>query len=159
MLSIEIVCIGKLNQSFYREGCAEYLKRLGAYAKVTVTELPEVKPRGVGPAADRQVVEREGESILSHIAKRRACVTALCIEGEQPDSAAFARRIGQGAMQTSDSMYIIGGSFGLSGVVKERADYRLSLSRMTMAHQLARLVLLEQLYRACSIAAGAKYHK
>lgn len=159
MLGIEILCIGKLNQKFYKEGCDEYHQRLSAYAKVTVTELAESRPKGEGPAAERLVVEDEGARLLTRLTKRRAHIVALCIEGRQMDSQSFADTLRQLPLRASNVVFVIGGSRGLSDAVKQAADLRLSLSSMTMPHQLARLVLMEQLYRACSINAGAKYHK
>lgn len=159
MLGIEVVCIGKLGQRFYREGCDEYIKRLGAYAKVTVTELPESKPKGNGPAADALVIEEEGARILEYLAKRQGKLVALCVEGRQLESAELAQFLRDTAMTASSIVFVIGGSLGLSQAVKEKAQVQMSMSRMTLPHQLARLVLLEQIYRACSINAGAKYHK
>lgn len=159
MQNIEIVCVGKLGQRFYKEGCDEYIKRLGAYVKIAVTELPESKQQGTGPVAEQRVLEQEGAAILSHLAKRQGPVVALCIEGQEMDSGSLAQYLRASAMSASAVTFVIGGSLGLADTVKQAAQLQLSLSRMTMAHQLARLVLLEQVYRACSINAGAKYHK
>ncbi len=159
MLSIEIVCVGKLGQKFYREGCAEYLKRLGPFAKVTVTELAETRLENDSPAARNRVIEEESARILSHLERTRAQIVALCVEGEQLSSEQLADYLSKAAMQAPKLAFVIGGSLGLSESLKRRAALRMSMSRMTLPHQLARLVLCEQLYRACTINANIKYHK
>ncbi len=159
MLAIEIVCVGKLGQAFYRDGCAEYQKRLGAFAKVTVTELAETRLDGESEAACRRVIEDESSRILAHLDKSRAVVAALCVEGEELSSVQLADFLQRSAMTAPRIAFVIGGSLGLSDALKRRASLRLSISRMTLPHQLARLVLLEQLYRASTINANIKYHK
>lgn len=159
MLAIEIICVGKLNQKFYKEGCAEYLKRLSAFAKVTVTELAETRLEGESEAAKQKVIEDESSRILAHLEKSRAVLAALCVEGQEMTSEQLAGYLEKSAMTAPRIAFVIGGSLGLSDALKKRAALRLSMSRMTMPHQLARLVLLEQLYRACTINANIKYHK
>ncbi len=159
MLGIELVCVGKLGTPFYRDGCAEYIKRLSAFAKVTVTELAETRLAGDSEAARCRVIEEESARILAHLEKGRAQPVALCVEGQEMTSEQLAAHLQAAAMQTPKIAFVIGGSLGLSEPLKARAALRLSMSRMTLPHQLARLVLLEQLYRACTINANIRYHK
>lgn len=143
-----------------REGCAEYIKRMGLWSKAAVTEIEEFRlPKEPSPAQIADGLEREGARILERLPKN-ARVAALCIEGKQMSSeslAAYLEDAGNGGSGTI--AFIIGGSHGLSPGVKARADLRLSMSPMTFPHQLARVMLCEQIYRALSIRAGAKYHK
>lgn len=159
MLDVEIVCIGKLKQDFLRNGCAEYLKMLGAYAKVSVIELPETKISGNGDAAIKKVVDEESKSILQYIGNKRAAVVAMCIDGKKFSSGDVADFLAKTSQINSHIVFVIGGSHGLSKDFTDSADVRMSMSDMTFPHQLARLMLLEQLYRAFSINANAKYHK
>ncbi|MEG1651111.1 MAG: 23S rRNA (pseudouridine(1915)-N(3))-methyltransferase RlmH [Oscillospiraceae bacterium] len=159
MLSIDIVCIGKLNQKFYSEGCAEYLKRLSAFAKVGVSELSEVKMDGEGAAAERRVIEAESKKILDYVGRKRTVMVVMCIEGRQVSSVEFSQFFEKTAMMSSDITFVIGGSLGLSEELKSKAALKMSMSEMTFPHQLARLMLLEQIYRACTINANIKYHK
>lgn len=159
MLGIEIVCVGKLNQKYFKEGCDEYLKRLGGFCRVRVSELPEVRLLGAGEAAERRVVEEESARILAHLDKRRSSLVALCVEGREMTSPELAAYLADTAQRSPEIAFVIGSSLGLSDALKQRADLRMSMSRLTLPHQLARLVLLEQLYRACTINANIKYHK
>ena len=141
MLRVSVICQGRLKEPYYIAACAEYMKRLGAYCKAEVTELAE-----------------EGD-IASRIPKG-AYVIALCIEGEKLSSPQLAEKLEKLAGRgVSRICLLIGGSNGLPEAVKAAADYRLSMSDMTFPHHLARVMVLEQLYRAFSISAGAKYHK
>ena len=141
MLRVTVLCLGRLKEKHYIAACAEYLKRLTAYCQPEVIELPE------------------NGDIAARI-PRGAYVTALCIEGERTDSPGLARRLERCALNGySRVCFLIGGSDGLPESVKDAADWRLSMSDMTFPHHLARVMLLEQIYRAFSITAGAKYHK
>ena len=141
MLRVSVICQGRLKEPYYIAACAEYLKRLGAYCKAEVTELPE----------DGDVAAR---------IPKGAYVIALCIEGEKLSSPALAKKLEKLASGGESRLcFLIGGSDGLPEAVKAAADYRLSMSDMTFPHHLARVMLLEQLYRAFTITAGAKYHK
>lgn len=160
MIHLQILAVGTLKERWMREGCAEYLKRIGLWSKISVTELEEFRlPKEPSAAQIALGIEREGGRILERLPKNSR-VAALCIEGKQMGSDELARYFekcaGDGAGTIS---FIIGGSHGLSQPVKNRADLQLSMSRMTFPHQLARLMLCEQIYRALSITAGAKYHK
>ncbi len=160
MLSITVLCVGKLKESYWREACAEYQKRLGNYCRVQVVEVAEERISDNPSASQIAVtVEAEGKRILSHITAD-SMVVALCIEGKERDSLHLSQVMQNAAVGgTSKIVFVIGGSWGLSDAVKKRADVRLSMSPMTFPHQLARVMVLEQIYRAFQIASGGKYHK
>ena len=160
MLHVDIVAIGRLKEPWLREGMAEYLKRLSAYCSPEVIELPEYRlPENPSPAQIAECVEKEGERILAKLPKG-ACTVAMCIEGKMMSSERLAAYLQKTAVDgVSTFALVIGGSYGLSERVKASASLRLSMSPMTFPHQLARVMLLEQLYRALSINANAKYHK
>lgn len=159
MRNIRLITIGRLKEPYLTQGCTEYLKRLSAYAKVQVIELDEVRlPERPSAAQIDAALAAEGEKILEK-AKGSALI-ALCIEGDMLSSEQLSARLD--ALETAGSSafsFVIGSSFGLHDSVKRAAALRLSFSRMTFPHQLMRLMLCEQLYRACSISAGGKYHK
>lgn len=159
MLKVEIVAVGKLSQTFLKDGCAEYEKRLRPYLQLTVTEIAEQKLFGDGEAAELRVIEAEGERILKHLSRKKGTVVSLAVEGRQETSLQLADYLKDTAMDHSDVTFVIGGSLGLPGAVKQRSDKLLSMSSMTFPHQLARLMLFEQLYRAATINAGITYHK
>lgn len=160
MLNITVISVGTIKEKYLTDALKEYYKRLGAYAKVTDCQLKdEHLPDNPAPAEIQAAVEREGKRILAAIPKR-AYVVALCIEGKQISSEDFAKRIDAIAVDGySDLVFIIGGSDGLSDEVKRAADWKLSFSPMTFPHQLMRVILAEQLYRAMNILGGGKYHK
>ncbi len=154
-----ILCVGKLKENFWQEAAGEYLKRLQRYGRVQAEEVPDL-PEGKGASdADRkQIVMKEGEELLGRISPRDH-VTALCIDAPQMSSEALALFLREGENTGRREVFVIGGSLGLGENVLARADARLSMSRMTFPHQLARVMLLEQLYRGAKINAGEKYHK
>ena len=160
MLNVNIICVGKLKEDYLRGACAEYTKRLGAFCKLKITELtPSRLPENPNDNQIAAALNEEAVSILKNISKSDA-VYALCIEGKEISSEKFSselERVAVGGTGTVD--FIIGGSHGLSPEVKQRADMRLSMSPMTFPHQLARVMLLEQIYRAFMISNGGKYHK
>ncbi len=160
MQKIQVICIGKLKESYLAAGCAEYLKRLSPYAQVSIVELPEYRlPQNPSNAQIQAGLEQEGKEIL-HKLPANALVVSLCIEGKLLSSEQLSEYIGRaGAQGNSVICFVIGGSFGLSEAVKQKSALCLSMSRMTFPHQLARLLLLEQIYRAMSILNHAKYHK
>ena len=160
MLTVNILCVGNLKESYWREACAEYAKRLGGYCKFSVVEVGESRlPKSYSDADIVKVIESEGERILARIPSG-SFVIAMCIEGRMMDSPQLAARLEQTALCGKSRIdFVIGGSYGLSEAVKKRADLRLSMSPMTFPHQLARVMLCEQIYRAFSINADAKYHK
>ena len=152
MFSVKIIAVGKLKEKFYLAACGEYLKRLGTMADIRIVELTEEAGRPDG-------LEREAEKILAAIPKQ-SYVCAMCIEGKMMDSPALARVFSDIQNRGYSSItIIIGSSNGMSDSVKSRADMRLSMSPMTFPHHLARVMVLEQVYRALSINAGSKYHK
>ena len=155
-----IVCVGRLREKFYAAAAEEYLKRISRFGKIEVIELPDLPEPANASDADRgRVMEKEGESILARL-KPGDRVIALCIDGPQLDSEAFAAHLAENELRYGGrQVFVIGGSLGLSPAVLARADETMSLSAMTFPHQLARVLLLEQLYRACKINAGEKYHK
>lgn len=152
MLSIKIITVGKLKEKFYLEACKEYLKRLKTMANVEILELPEEVNRPDG-------LEREAVKIFEALPKQ-CYVCAMCIEGKLLDSVAFADKFTEIQNRGFSSVAIlIGSSNGLADEVKKRADFKLSMSPMTFPHHLARVMVLEQVYRALAINAGSKYHK
>lgn len=160
MRNIRILCVGKLKERYLTDACAEYCKRLQAYCRPEIIELPEYRlPDNPSPAEIAACIRHEGQEILAKI-PRDALVVPLCIEGRQMSSEELSSELQKAAVTgSSTACFIIGGSYGLSDEVKNAGRLRLSMSRMTFPHQLARVMLLEQLYRAFSIAAGGKYHK
>lgn len=159
-MNIKVICIGKLKEKYWQDACSEYLKRIGGYCKIDIVELKEAKlPKNASPADEENVMQKEGEAILSKIGDNDY-VIALEVEGKQLDSVELSKKITSifaGGRQTVD--LVIGGSLGLSPTVKKRADHGLSFSRMTFPHQMARVILLEQVYRAFKIANNETYHK
>ena len=154
-----IICVGKLREKYFSGAAEEYLKRLSRFGKFEVIELPDLpEPQNASPAQQNQIMEKEGENILSRI-RQGDRVIAMCIDGPQYDSEAFARHLAENEMKGGRQVFVIGGSLGLSKAVIQRADEKISLSKMTFPHQLARVLLLEQVYRACKINAGERYHK
>ncbi len=158
--NVTIIAVGKIKEDYLRSACNEYIKRLGAYGKANVIEIPESRlPDSPGAAQIEAALETEAKGILSAVPKGNA-VVALCIEGRELSSEGFSGLLSDfSARGKSGVSVIIGSSFGLSGSVKNAADLRLSMSPMTFPHQLARVMAAEQLYRAMSIANNGKYHK
>ncbi len=160
-MNINIICLGKLKESFWREAAAEYSKRISAYAGFKITELAESR---LGDKPSQKEIERaldtEGNLILSCIPEKGCLNIAMCVEGRQLSSEELADKISLAGVNGLGTVnFIIGSSYGLSESIKRMADLRLSISKMTLPHQLARVVLTEQIYRALSINANAKYHK
>ena len=160
MLNVTLLCVGKLKEAYWRDACAEYEKRLGAFCHFTLVEVAEERlPDSPSEAQIATTIEAEGKRLLDRLPKDSA-VIPLCIEGKELDSPALAARIQKLAVDgTSHIAFVIGGSWGLSEAVKSRACIRLSMSPMTFPHQLARVMVLEQVYRAFQISSGGKYHK
>jgi len=152
-MNITVLCVGNIKEKFYKDACAEYVKRIGRFGKVSVTEVDECHTAG------NQDKEKEGALILKKIALSSLKI-ALCVEGKRESSEELAKLIKDAAIGgKSDITFIIGGSEGLSDEVKNAADVRLSFSDMTFPHQLMRVILFEQVYRAFKINAGERYHK
>ncbi len=158
-MNAAIVCVGRLREKYFQDAAGEYEKRLSRFGKLEIIELPDLpEPANASDADRKKVMEKEGESILARI-KPGDRVTALCVDAKQMDSEAFAMRLKEGDMRPGRQVFVIGGSLGLSPQVLQRADEKISFSKMTFPHQLARVILLEQMYRACKINAGERYHK
>lgn len=159
-MNISIVAIGKLKEKYLKQGIDEYIKRLSAYAKVDIIELPDEKaPENLSDQDMKIVKDKEGERILSKISPD-AHVIALAIEGKMKSSKELADNMDRLATYGKSKVtFVIGGSLGLSDAVLKRANEKLSFSRMTFPHQMMRLILLEQVYRAFRINRGEPYHK
>lgn len=160
MLSVRLICVGKLKETFYRDACAEYEKRLKGYCKTEIVELPEQRlTERPSQAQMDAALAKEADAIRAKIPQGSA-VIAMCIEGERQSSEQFAQTL-SGWMNggISHISVLIGGSCGLDEALKRTAQLRLSMSPMTFPHHLARVMVLEQVYRALNIAAGGKYHK
>ena len=158
-MNISILAVGKLKDRFFEEGCAEYAKRLGRYCAFAVREAADEKaPEALSPAQEEQVKAREGKRLLS-LLDPKDHVIALTVTGKDYTSEALAQRIGNLRDQGRNVSFLIGGSLGLSREAVARADEELSLSKLTLPHRLARLVLLEQLYRSFKILNRETYHK
>ena len=160
MQKITVLCVGKLKERFYQEAAAEYVKRLGRHCKLDVVELPESRlPEDPSPREIQRALAAEAAAIREKL-PRGGAVIALCIEGKPCSSVELRRRMQELAESGKSQLpLLIGGSVGLSEDLKRQADWRLSMSPMTFPHHLARIMLLEQIYRACQIATGTKYHK
>ena len=160
MFEITLIAMGKLKEKFYLSAAAEYAKRLSGYCKFTLLELPESRlPENPSAAEIAQGLEKEAEQILSRVPKG-AWFCVFTPEGKTLSSEDFAERLKEVKLSgKSSACFLIGSSFGMASRVKERADFRLSMGPMTFPHHLARVMVLEQLYRAEAIQAGSKYHK
>lgn len=160
MLNINIICLGRLKEDYLRAACKEYEKRLGTMCKLTISELePIALPHNPSDKQIENALSKEAEMIEGKMLKN-AVTYAMCIEGKQRSSEELAQEFSDIAVGGRSAVnFIIGSSFGLAPEIKAKADYRLSMSKMTFPHQLARVMLLEQIYRAHSINAGSKYHK
>lgn len=159
MLRIKLIVTGNLKEAYWREAAAEYEKRLGAYAKVEITELKEQRiAENPTEAEINATLEREADAILSAIPPR-AYTVALCVEGKQLSTEQLSAKIDTVMRDNGELCLIIGSSHGLSPRVKAAADFRLSVSALTFPHQMMRVLLLETVYRSLSVLHGSKYHK
>lgn len=159
-MKITILCVGKIKESFYREAVEEYAKRLSRYCKLEILETADEKtPEGASPLLEEQIRQREGERLLEKI-RPDAFVITLEIGGKRCSSEAFAAYLDRCFTGgKSHLVFVIGGSLGLSREVRERSDCALSFSDLTFPHQLMRVILCEQIYRAFRILHGEPYHK
>ena len=160
MFDITLITMGKLKEPFYISAAAEYAKRLGGYCRITLLELPECRlPEDPSAAEIAAGLEKEADTILAKIPKG-AWFCVFTPEGKELSSEAFASRLADVKNSgKSSACFLIGSSFGIAPRVKEKADFKLSMGPMTFPHHLARIMVLEQLYRAEAIQAGSKYHK
>ena len=161
MIKINIICVGKLKEKYWRDAIAEYAKRLGAFCRFDVVELAESKlPDDPSDKQKLAALDSEAKAMQPYLDQKGAFNIAMCIEGEQLPSEQLSKKLDScGTNGYSVINFIIGSSFGISEAIKKRADMRLSMSEMTFPHQLARVMLTEQIYRAFQISANTKYHK
>lgn len=159
-VSVHIICVGKMKEKFYIEAAAEYVKRLGAYCKLQLTELPEERlPQDPSQAQIDAALEKEAAAVSAKIPKG-AAVVAMCVEGELLSSEKLTARLTKWTGSGKNALvFLIGSSYGMHPSLKARADLRLSMSPMTFPHHLARVMLLEQIYRSFKIDEGSSYHK
>ena len=159
MLNVKFITLGTLKEAYLRDAAAEYEKRLGAFCRFELVQLKEERLSDDPSESEiKNALSKESEKILALI-PARAYVVAMCVEGKQLTSPELAEKLEEISARTSDVCFIIGSSFGLSDAVKQRADLRLSVSKLTFPHQLMRVILLETVYRAFNIQKGTKYHK
>ena len=158
MLTVQIVCVGKLKEKYLQAACEEYAKRLGAFCRFSIIEIPEERlPESPSQAQIDAALREEGKKLLS---AAQGCIIPLCIEGKLFSSPQLAAELEHRAVSGVSSItFLIGSSFGLSQQIKEKSDLRLSMSPMTFPHQLARVMLCEQIYRSFQINHHGKYHK
>jgi 23S rRNA (pseudouridine1915-N3)-methyltransferase len=159
-MKITVICVGKLKENYFTQAVTEYSKRLSRYTKLEIIELPDEKtPDNTSAADELRIKSIEGEKILKQVKEGTYCL-ALAIEGKMHDSVDFSNQLEKLKLSGKSHLtFIIGGSLGLSDEVLKRADTLISFSKMTFPHQLMRVILLEQIYRAYRIAAGEPYHK
>ena len=159
-MKVKIIAVGKLKEKYLKDGIAEYQKRLGRFCQFEMTELPDEKtPDKASYAENVKIMQKEAKRISKKIGQRDF-VIALAIEGKQLPSEKFSQTLAQTTLNGySDITFIIGGSLGLSDEIKKRADLLISFGLLTLPHQLMRLVLIEQVYRAFMIQEGSPYHK
>ena len=157
-MNIDLIVIGKLKEDYLRDACAEYIKRLGRYCKFELHELDECKLSETPSEKEiAAALKKEGEQIKRFA---KGMIIPMCIEGKQLTSPELAEKISSaGVAGVSNITFIIGSSFGLDPEIKAMGDLKLSMSKMTFPHQLARVMLLEQIYRSFQISSGGKYHK
>lgn len=152
MINIKVVCVGNLKENFWNDACDEYLKRLGRFCKIKVISLPEQNKF----EQIEKIIAEEGKEILASIDE---CAILLDVNGKLVASEDIAKLIREKSLISSNITFVIGGSYGVSQEVKEKIPTKISLGRITLPHNLARVVLLEQIYRAFMINGGGKYHK
>lgn len=161
MININLITIGKLKENYLKDAVSEYSKRLSAFCKLNITELPE--SRLSDNPSEKEIenaLSNEAKLISTYINKKSAYNVSLCIEGKQLTSNELSSKIQEVSINGKSTInFIIGSSFGISSDIKSKSDLKLSMSKMTFPHQLARVLLLEQIYRAFQISIGGKYHK
>ncbi len=160
MLTVNIICIGKIKEKYWTDAIAEYKKRLSAFCRFNIVELEEEKTyNNPNKAQINAILNAEGKRIMNSVSKT-STVIAMCIEGKMLSSGELADKMSDIALSGSSTVdFIIGGSWGLSDEVKRRSNIKLSMSKMTFPHQMARVILSEQIYRAFEIMNNGKYHK
>lgn len=158
-MTVRILCVGKLKERYFEDACAEFQKRLGRFCNFEIVEVPDEKaPESLHPKDELLVLDKEGKRLMRAIGEKDF-VVALAIDGRQMTSEAFAAFLEEKEIEARPLTFVIGGSLGLSNEVYACADMRLSFSKMTFPHRIARLLLLEQLYRGFKIRRNEAYHK
>lgn len=159
MLHINIICVGKIKETFFKDAIQEYSKRLSRFCNLSITEIADEKiPDKTNEKIENDIKEKEGNNILSHI-KKDSYVIALDLKGKEFDSIAFSKEISNISISSSNITFIIGGSLGISNKVLSACNEKICFSKLTFPHQLIRIFLLEQLYRAFKISNNETYHK
>jgi len=159
MINVKLIAMGTLKEAYLRDAAAEYEKRLGAFCRFELVQLKEERLSETPSESEiKNALDKESVKILEQIPSRAYCI-AMCVEGNQLSSEQLADKLDTVVNSTGDICFVIGSSFGLSDNVKNRADMRLSVSKLTFPHQLMRVILLEAVYRAFNIQRGTKYHK
>lgn len=150
---IKILCVGKIKESFFKDSISEYTKRLSKYTNLQIIEVDDINSDNINI-----ILDKEKELLIKHITAKDYVIT-LEIEGKQLDSLEFSKKLEELQVYNSNIVFIIGGSYGLHRQIKDRADFKLSFSKLTFPHQLFRVILLEQIYRAYKIINNESYHK
>ena len=159
MLTINIICVGKIKEKFLKAALDEYLKRLSKYCKLNILELPDEKiPEKINPNIENEIKSKESTNIINHI-KKDSYVVCLDLTGKELSSEQFSKNIENISMQSSQITFIIGGSLGLNQQILSLANQKICFSKMTFPHQLIRVFLLEQIFRAFKISNGETYHR
>lgn len=158
-MNITVITVGKLKEKYFKDAVSEYEKRLSRFGKIEIVEIPDEKiPDNASTRQEEQIKIKEGKKILSQVKDNTFFIT-MCIEGRELSSEELAERVSRISMNTGHITFAIGGSLGLSDEVKKHSDFKLSFGKITLPHQLMRVVLLEQIYRAFKINANETYHK
>ena len=160
MLKIKLITTGSLSEKYWKDASNEYIKRLNSYASFSEVVLKEVRvPQNPSESDVKNALDEEAKKVLQYITSK-SFVVALCVEGDQYSSPQLSELIEKATINgKSEIVFIIGSAYGLSDIIKNRADVKLSLSKLTFPHQLSKVILLEAVYRALDIAKGGKYHK
>lgn len=159
MLTINIVCVGKIKEQFFKSAIDEYSKRLSKYCKLNIIELPDEKiPDKLNPSLENEIKNKECDNIINHL-KKDSYIICLDLKGKNFSSEEFSKNIENISMQSSNITFIIGGSLGLNEKILNLANQKVCFSKMTFPHQLIRIFLLEQLFRAFKISNGETYHR
>ncbi len=159
MISVKVITVGTLKEGYLRDAVAEYSKRLSGYCKFTLVQLKEARIGDVPSQKEiAAALDEEAKAILAELSPRSYKI-AMCVEGKQLSSEAFADKIENISLERSEICFVIGSSYGISDKIKDICDFKMSVSQMTFPHQLIRVILLESIYRAFNITAGTKYHK
>lgn len=158
-MKITVITVGKIKEKFFTDAISEYKKRLSRFSDTEIIEIKDEKiPENASQKESNLVLEKEGDAILAKLPKNSFKI-AMCIEGTQLSSTEFSEKLDRIKLDNSEIVFIIGGSLGLSEKVKSASDMRISFGKITLPHQLMRVVLLEQIYRAFKISANEAYHK